>query len=241
MTHLARSVCMLFALLCSIASVAQKADTAFISASAGRAQQLYTNFFQGQARLFNGTEYRLYQSRNDEFPLYLKDDWITGDVMYDGERYDNVQLMYDINIDEVAVEHMLNGAEIQLIAEKVSWFTLSGHTFVWVNGTKTNAVKSGFYDLLYDGPSKVYARREKVLQETIESQVIVARFEEKNHLYILRNGVFVPVKKKGSVLAVFSDRKSEVKSALSKSKIRFRKDREKAIVRAATFYDSPKN
>ncbi|MBL0745164.1 hypothetical protein JI741_28295 [Chryseolinea sp. Jin1] len=232
---------MLFALLCSIPSVAQKADTAFISASAGRAQQLYTNAFQGQARLFNGTEYRLYQSRNDEFPLYLRDDWTNGAVLYDGEHYDNVSLVYDISTDKVVVEHMLNGAEIQLIAEKVSWFSMSGHTFVRIDGDKTNGVKSGFYDLLYDGPSKVYAKREKMLQESIESQVIVSRFEEKNHLYILRNGVFVPVKKKSSVLKVFSDRKSDVKSALNKSKIRFRKDREKAIVLAATFYDSPKN
>lgn len=229
-------------LFCSIHCTAQlKADTAFVARADARAKHVYSQYIQGQARLFNGVEYTEYQSRNDEFPFYLSDDWIFGDVLYDGELYENVPLEYDIRVDQVVTEHMLNGAKIQLIADKVDQFTVSGHTFVHLYGTKTNGIATGFYDRLYDGPTKVYVRRQKDLQESIESQVIVARFEEKNHLYIVKDGVFYPVKKKGSVLDVLKDRKSDVKSFLNKSKIRFKKNREEAVVRAAEFYDAPKN
>ena len=76
------------------------------------------------------------------------------------------------------------------------------------------------------------------LQQKIESNTIIARFEEKNRIFILKNGVYFPVKKKGSVLDVFSDRKQELKSFLKKNKIVFNADREKAIVRLAEHYDS---
>ncbi|SHH93172.1 hypothetical protein SAMN04488109_6194 [Chryseolinea serpens] len=229
-------------LFCSIPCTAQpKADTAFVAKADLHAKHVYSHYIQGQARLFNGVEYTEYVSRNDEFPFYLSDDWIMGDVLYDGELYENVPLEYDIRVDQVVTEHLLNGAKIQLVTNKVDHFAISGHTFVLLYGTKTNGITTGFYDRLYDGATKVYVKREKNLQESIESQVIVARFEEKNHLYIVKDGVFYPVKKKGSVLDVLKDRKSDVKSFLNKSKIRFKKDREKAVVRAAEFYDAPKN
>jgi len=232
-------VLLLFGSLCCMAQ--SNVDTAFVALANTRTKQVYSNYIQGQARLFNGVEYTEYLARNDEFPFFLSDDWIFGDVLYDDEWYENVPLEYDIRIDQVVTEHMLNGAKIQLIADKVDRFVISGHTIVRLYGTKTNGIATGFYDMLYDGPTKVYVRREKNLQESIESQVIVARFEEKNHIYMVKDGVFYPVKKKGSVLDVLKDRKSEVKSFMSKNKIRFKKDREQAIVRAAKFYDTPKN
>lgn len=215
-----------------------KPDTAFLSSAREYEVTLYNQFIHGQSRLYNGSEYRDFFSKNDEHPYFGVDDWTYGDIVYDEELYKNIPLFYDIYHDKVITEHLLNGAKLELISEKVQRFSFSGHTFVRLERDEAKVIGEGFYDRLYDGPTKVYCRREKQLQHKIESNDIIARFDEKTRIYILRNGTYFPVKKKGSVLDVLSDRKQELKSFLKKNKISFKTDRERAIARLAEHYDS---
>jgi len=214
-----------------------KPDTAFLTLAKQHQEKLYDQFIHGQSRLYNGSEYRDYLSKDEEHPYFGPDDWAYGDILYDDELYKNVPMFYDLSRDKVITEHILNGAKLELVSEKVMRFSLNGHTFVRLRKDESKVISDGLYDLLYDGASKVYARREKTLQEKVESNDILTRFEERNRLFILKNGTYFLVKKKGSVLEVFQDRKQELKSFLNKNKISFKTDRESAIVRAAAFYD----
>ncbi len=215
-----------------------KPDTTFLSSAKEYQAALYNQFIRGQARLYNGSEYRDFYSKNDEHPYFGVDDWSFGDILYDEEIYKNIPLFYDIYHDKVITEHLLNGAKLELISEKVQRFSFSGHTFVRLQKNETKVISDGFYDRLYDGHTKVYCRREKQLQQKIESNDIIARFEERTRIFILTKGTYFPVKKKGSVLDVMGDKKQELKSFLKKNKIKYKDDREKAIVRLAEYYDS---
>jgi hypothetical protein len=214
-----------------------KPDTAFLTSAKLHQEKLYDEFIYGQSRLYNGSEHRDYLSKNDEHPYFGVDDWVYGYILYDDELYENVPMFYDLSRDKVISEHILNGAKLELVAEKIARFSLSGHTFVRLRKNETQMISEGFYDLLYDGATKVYVRREKLLQEKVESNNIIARFEERNRIFIFKDGIYFPVKKKGSVLDVFSDRKEDLKSFLNKNKIKFKSDRETATVRLAEFYD----
>jgi hypothetical protein len=197
----------------------------------------YTADIGGQARLYNGSAYKDFLSRNDEHPYFGIDDWVYGDIVYDEALYVNVPMFYDISSDKVITEHALSGAKLELITAKVDRFSLGRHQFVRIAPGETDYV-SGFVEVLYDGETKVFARREKILMEKVESNSIVPRFDEKNRLHIKKGDSYYPVKSKGSVYDVFSDKRQELKSFLGKQKIRYRADREYAIVQLATQYDS---
>jgi len=223
--------------------VAQQAkpDTAFVSLAKKSQVQAYNQFIHGQTRLNNGSGYRDYYSTNDEHPYFGEDDWSYGTIVYDDEFYEHVPMFYDISSDNVVSEHSLNGAKLVLIAKKIKRFELDGHTFVRLQQDELKTISEGFYDLLYDGKTKVYVRRAKTLEQKTEPTGITYSFAEKNRVYILKAGIYYPVKSKGSVLEVFKDQKQQVKSFMNKNKINLKADREGAIARIAEFYDAQNN
>ncbi len=218
-----------------------KPDTAFLASAEKKQTVLYHQFIQGQSRLYNGSEYRDYLSKNEEHPYFGVDDWSYGDIRYDDEWYEDVPMFYDLSRDKVISEHILNGAKLELVSEKISAFILGDHKFVRLRKDEGKVISDGFYEMLHDGKTKVYVRREKILQQRIESTDIIATFDEKNKVYILKDGKYYPVKNKKSVLAVFDNKKPELKSFLGKNNIHYKDNREKAISRLAEFYDTLTN
>ncbi len=217
-----------------------KVDTAFLALSKTKSIELYSQAFLNQSRLYNGSDYIIYQSHDEEHPYFKIEDWTNGSIVYEGELYNNVDLLYDISSDNVIIEHN-RGNPIKLLDEKIQSFSLLSHKFVRLKGDETNKISEGFYDQLYDGPSKVYAKHWKIYQESLDQGEVIPRFEEGNQHYIVKKGIFYAVKSKGSVLQVFDDRKQDVKDFIRKNHIRFKTDREKAIVSITEFYDIPKN
>jgi hypothetical protein len=239
-------ICILLCLCCVIVTshcIGQTAvpDTSFLTLAKSHQLALYNRYIYGQSRLYNGSEYRDFLSKDDEHPYFGVDDWVFGDILYDDELYKNTPLFYDIYRDKVITEHLLNGSKLELISEKVARFSVSGHTFVRLREDEGKTISAGFYDLLYDGNTKVYCRREKLLQRKIESDDIIERFDERNLIFIMNNGVYHAVRSKRSVFDVLNDRRQELKSYMNDNKIVYKADREKAIVQLTRYYDSQKN
>jgi hypothetical protein len=218
-------------------SQATAIDTAFLSTSKTKIVSLYAASIQQQSRLYNGTDYVMYVSRDEEHPYFSIDDWTFGSITYWGEVYEDVPVMFDLSTDQLITEHN-RGNPIKLIPEKVDGFVISDHTFQRLRNSGTNKIAEGFYERLYDGASKVYAKHQKVYREDITAREVIPRFEENTRYFILKNGVFNQVKKKGSVLDTFEDHKQEIKSFLKKNRIRFNDDRVVTIVRIAQYYDT---
>ena len=65
-------------------------------------------------------------------------------------------------------------------------------------------------------------------------------YEEKNRYFVLRNGVFFPVRSKGSVLKLMDDRRQELRKHLKQQKIVFSDNRERALKSLAEHYDTLK-
>ena len=214
-----------------------KVDTSFLAQAKTRSIALYAATILDQSRLFNGSDYIVYLPKDEEHPYYATDDWSTGSIMYWDELYENVPLLFDLSIDQVIVEHD-RGSPVRLIPEKVQRFTILGHTFVRLLRDDKNKISDGFYDQLYNGKSKVYAKYSKAYRETLQAPNVIPSFDESVRYYVVKDGNFHVVKTKGSVLQVLSDRKSELKNFLRKNRIRYNDNREKAIVRLTEFYDT---
>lgn len=222
-----------FALIasCPIVTLAQT-DTTFVADARKNAIQYYTQTMGVQSHIFNGSEYKEYISQRDEFPT-LYDDVMTGNVKYAGELYENIPLYYDLAKDQVITSYT-HGNKVQLLRDKVEYFDIGDHRFVRLNNDK---VAEGFYDLLYDGKMKFYAKRLKVLAVRMNGNDADNIFEERVRYYILKNGVYHTVKGKRSVLSLVSDKKREVKRTIREEKLKFGKTREKSIARILERYE----
>lgn len=214
-------------------------DTAFVAASQKKSIALYTSAIQNQSRLYNGSDYIIYLPKFEEHPYFIADDWVYGSIVYWDELYENVPLLYDVSLDQVITEHN-RGNPIKLIAEKIQSFTVLEHTFVRLNSDDKNKIAVGFYDRLYDGDLKVYAKYSKNFRETLESQQVIPQYDETTRYYLVKDGIFNIVKTKGSVLQVLSDQKQELKNFIRKNRLRFKDNREKSIVSVSEFYDTLK-
>jgi hypothetical protein len=234
------SVLLLFLPVLSFAQLLQQ-DTLFIATSVQQVKKIYSQTIQGQARLYNGSDYLEYKPVGDEHPYYFSDDWVLSTVEYDGERFEKVPILYDISNDKLVTEHYYTSNKMQLVSELVQTFTVSNHSFVRLNENSSTgiSIKTGFYEMLYSGPTAVYAKRTKTREEKISAEKFLeVSFTEKTRYYILKNAVYYGVNSKRSVLQILGDRKKELKHFIKEKHIRFKKDEEKALVDLVHYYDS---
>jgi hypothetical protein len=213
-----------------------------VESAVDHAVTFYKRSLGRQSRLYNGTEYVDYDRRIDGHQFFESEDWEDGTIRYDGEVYHNVGMLYDITTDKIIIGHFDQGGyynRIQLLNEKMQGFTVHGHTFVRLLGDSIaeGSIRTAFYDLLYDGEVKVWARRVKTIQEKSAATRLEEEFQQRNKYYIFKNGSYNQVRGKGSVLSVFADKKKALKKALRENPVSFRDTREYAIVQAAKQYD----
>lgn len=217
-------------------------DTSFVAAALKNTVALYDEALGSQSRLYNGARYVAPEYSLEEHPFYHSDDWLVGAALYDGEYFENIALMYDIQSGTLITEHLPSGHPIRLVKGKLQNFTIAGHYFERIeNDAVSNSLpQTGFYDILYAGETRVIARRQKLVREQISAAQIERFYDERTRWFILRNGVYFPLRNKTSLLKVLADKKTELKRFIRKDRDRFSIDREALFKSVAEFYDSLK-
>ena len=217
-------------------------DTTFLVKAIQNSINAYRQSIGSQAKINNGSKYLPPKETDDHHPYFLSEDWLVGNVVYDEEQFDNVPLMFDILHSRLVTEHSSSGHAIQLIVDKLDQFTIAGHTFEKIDNASVNGSlpNTDFYDILYSGPTRIIAKRQKILREKIESNEIETLYEERFRYFLFKNGVFFQVKNKSTVLKILEDQKQPLKKFLKDNHIIFSADRESALRRMAEFYDNAK-
>jgi hypothetical protein len=206
---------------------------------------LINHFDQGigeESRLYNGFGYNYYDP-NIKGNAYLDDvnRWRNGTVDYDGQTFENVPLIYDINADQVIVSLYNHNSPSRLVSDKVASFNLSGRHFVRVPNNSSN-IKSGFYEQLYGGKSQVLNKYEKAIHTTNSSSGLERYFipvYDYQEYYIRKDDKYYSIGdgSLSAVLEVFKDKKKELRQFIKDKKIQFNSLHELALVNIATYYD----
>jgi hypothetical protein len=217
-------------------------DTTFIITAKRNTIDLYQKALRTQSRLYNGSKYAAPKQTFEQHPYFASEDWITGAVFYDGEYFPDIPLMYDLFLGALVTEHYPSGHFLELVPEKLQYFSMGDHYFEKIeNESVSNSLpKTGFYEILYDGKTRLVSLRQKYLREKIEAPDIIITYEEKNRYFIFMDEVFFPVKSKASMLKLLDDRKRELKRFLKQQQIKFSSNRELALKSLAEHYDSLK-
>ena len=203
------------------------------------AVSLYHENIKNESGLYNGSQYVVYaQTIQDGIPFFEITQPSNGNVTYWGVEYKNVPLLYDILKGEIITVVPSTNYLIKLNTEKVSSFEVLNHKFIRIAKDSSNKnIKTGFYDVLYDGQTAVYKKEIKTLNEDLSSGKLRTFILDENAFFIKKNNVFFTVSNKSSLLDILKDKKKEVQEFIRKNKLKIRKDKDNALPKIAAFYD----
>ncbi|MFC6998368.1 hypothetical protein [Rufibacter roseus] len=191
-------------------------------------------------KLYNGYEYLGFKfDVKRGHPFFKSSTWSVGEVQFDGIKYSNIKLLYDLVQDELVIEHLNRTSSLALTKAKVDSFQLLGHTFIYLEPTYATPTgfQSGFYDLLFSkNEIKVLGRYMKTVDGIIPEDKSVAYFPERNRFYIQKGEQIFLIKNKRDVLKVFPDKKKEVNELMGRLDLSVSKDPVDALVEVAKFY-----
>jgi hypothetical protein len=220
-----------------------QSDSSFLQRSVSYAISLHSQSVGKYSHLYNGSAYVDYDISIDGHQYFISDDSEEGTVYYNGALYHDVPMLYDIRNDELIVDEYSFPHKIRLLAEKVSYFSVRNHNFVRIvaDSLTNTAIKTGFYDQLYTGQIQLLAKRIKLINEEIASGKVEAEFVEKNQYFIWKDNRYFLVKSKKSVLKILGERKKELQKGLRENKLKFRTNKEEAMILMVKTYDASPN
>lgn len=203
-----------------------------------KAGDVYNPFIEKQSRLYNGIEHQGYSFKIKGHAYFIQKELTTGTIVYDGLEFANVPMIYDLLKDQVVIQHNNSFSKLGLVSQKVKEFTLLNHHYIriTVDSTSNTPLITGFYDEVYKGNLNVLIKRTKWIEETVKDE-LEREFISLDLFFIQKGGVYYPVRSYKGLMALLKDRSKEVKQYLRKNRIKYRKGRENAIVKAVVYYD----
>lgn len=214
------------------------ADSTFSKAAYDNAVNTWYKNTDKQSRLYNGWLHIGYSHKIEGNAYYPGREWQKGTVIYDGLSFPDVLMMYDVYKDELIVQHF-HKLMLNLHNEKVKEFSFGNSRFIRIerDSAKRMTLSTGFYQEMHKGKISFLVKRQKIMEETI-TDVLEQKFLSKNYYYVNRNETWHAVKTYKDLLAVFKDHQKEVRQHLKKNKVRYRKDKENAILLAVQHIDA---
>ena len=207
------------------------------SSSHNYLMRLYSDSVEVSSGIYKGNEYLFYSYRMDGHPFFYSDDLSIGDILFDGILYKNVEFYYDTYLQQIILEHDKLSFAITIENDLIDYFKIFDHHYYKLEADSNETIKEGFYDLLFDGEVKLYAKRSKSLQKNIENQEVHQWFDIEDKHYVFKDGIYLKVKKKGSLLKILKDKKKVLKSHIKQQKITFGKFPEKGLARTIEYYN----
>ena len=214
-------------------------DSAYTKAAYNNAVNSYYKYTDKQARLYNGWLHIGYSHKIEGVAYFQDATWKNGTVVYDGLEFPGVNMLYDIYKDELVIQHF-HRLMLTLHNVKVKAFSFGGNKFIRYihDSTQKGSPSRGFYQELYSGKTTLLAKRVKILEETV-TDVLEQKFVPKNFYYIQKNNTWYAVKSyKELRKGILKEKSKEIRQYLRKNKIKYRKERERALILSLQQFDA---
>jgi hypothetical protein len=204
------------------------------------AATVYFKSLGEQAGIYRGVAYTGFPYRLSNGHQYFETQTPKpGSVYYDGILYKDIPMWYDLVKNQVIVQFKDGFSEIKLHNELIDYFSIHDHHFVHLGKEKieNSTLSEGFYDLVYDGRTQVLVKRSKGTLKEVSGGFFIKILKQKNEFYLMKEGIYIPLKNQTSVLSALGNKQKELQEFLKKSNVKFRKDPENAIVRMVRYHD----
>lgn len=232
------AISVMFMCTTTISGLAQAPlDTLFVQESITNSIAVFTAGLGKESALYNGRAYEEPEQTNDDHPFFKSYDWITGSVVYDGQEFTGISLLYDITSHQVITES-LQGHMLSLIPEKLHSFRIGDHRFQKISFDSTLRLPdNSFLESLYDGRTSIFVYHQKVRSTRLEDQVEEIYYTYRSRYFIRKEHQLLPVKGRSSILKAFED-DGAIKKFVRKNGLKFSKSVGNDLVVLARHYDS---
>ena len=188
--------------------------------------------------IINGPEYFIALQGTNTHPFYGSRDLSLESVVFNGQRYSNVALMYDIYSDILILRHRdKNGifVLIELAKENVDGFTLYGHQFKKLSKVSLDGkIQSPqFYDILLDGEVMDLIAKRKKTTHVVGSR---PEYQYDEKFYFLKNNELIPITRKKNIYAAFPRSVKSIQEYINKNKLNIRNEKDLLLI--SRFCDS---
>jgi hypothetical protein len=206
------------------------------SASAELVKQMYAVQRGKELPLYNGIQYSPYNVTIEGIPFFRTTEWQKGSVLYEGIRYDNISMKYELVRDQLIITpDETGGMQIALFSPRVKEFSFSGDKFVRLDNVPS--LDRGFYQQLAGGKVTAFARKTRLIDEKAEITGMYRKFVDKTRYYILKNDKYYLIKNKSDLLSVLKEHKDGIQQLLATKDLNYRRNQEETITAAVEFYN----
>ncbi len=219
-------------------------DSNSSKAALQNAIDLYYAVTGENAHLYIGSQSAGYDKKIIGNPFFDTIAVQNGSIYYNGTLYKSIPMLYDILNDDILINKYNQNYYIRLANEKVGYFSILKHNFIRIvpDSADKTLPGIGFYDRIYNGKTEVIVKRKKLIMDDPPiSNEIVTRFVQYNSYFVKKNHAYFQVVTKSSLSKLFEGKYKEIRRYLKKSKIKFRKQPELALIKAAQYYDQLTN
>ncbi len=200
----------------------------------------YINELGATARYINGAEY------DGAYPLvsgtafWNEEGFQMGKLGYEGVLYHEVPLALDLVQGAVLTRGPQN-QRWRLEKTKVDSFILAGHTFVFLatDTNSRNTLPEDFYDRLFDGEVKVFAKRSKFVTRGLNAASRDS-FSTRTTYFIRRSQTYFPVSREKDLLAIFRNERGALSAFWKANGFHFKNDPELFILKTVAFWSQLK-
>lgn len=201
--------------------------------SAVRAASRHYQHNAPESRLLNGVAYINHApSYVTGRPFFQSSDPQSGTLVYDGQQFVDVPLLYEQVQDQVLLDGPAQAQPLQLIRQQVQAFEVGGHRFVHLPADSAGVVAEGFYDLVADGPAQLLVKRSKKVEAATGGYNITGKYEEKTQFFVQRQGKIYELNTLKQALGALADKKAEMQAYARRYRLRFLSDSREASLTA---------
>jgi len=188
-------------------------------------------------QLVLGTYQKIQLSVNSH-PFFIDKYWIKGSLAYRGQKFQNINMRYDIFQDYVIITHptnlTLSNQPIRLFNEELESFELEGHTFLNLSDLVEG---KGIYESLFKG-EKLHFVSKRVKEFAVESNSENAEYKTFDYYYIVRKNELNRIKNRKSFIKLYPDLKKEIKKFTISNGLSGNMKNEHSMIQLAKFCDS---
>jgi hypothetical protein len=189
--------------------------------------------------LLNGRIWRNQYSKAIGDQFFLTNTFLKGSVTFNGRKFNNLDLQYDITNDELLLS-VDSYPVIIMNKEMVDSFSLvfENRNYDMINaGTDSSSILKGYVNVLYNAPSALYIKYIKKFQPlAVDGRYDI--FYEENHIYLRKGTEIVPVTRKSKLINLLQDKKKEIRHFLKSNRLRLIQKNPGTFVPVLKYYDS---
>jgi hypothetical protein len=220
--------------------------TPFPALSPVRGANLNRGTLTGMGVQYNDGSYINEKGNDIKGTPLLFGNWNYGTVwLVTGEKYDSMRVKYDLYSDKLIV--LINDTEYEFNTGVSSFRitdSVSRKVLLFRNGfdPASSFSRQSFYQVLYDGETKLLLKvRKQIVSEITSTPGVKTRgFEdERSYFLVMPKGELKKIKKKNTdIIDMLDGNREELKKMINEQKLKLTKDEE--IIQLLHYYDSLK-